>query len=293
MYKHTGNIYGLICICRKEQDNKSLSAKNLSDRMQNSYESKIDVLHSQWMETYKYISINLDSDFQQSYKELLENRLCKKFYSKISTNKRKELRVITDCLLNNYSFSPANFEIFKSFIDCLTKPDIQDQDRTDSAIEQMNSDILQEQKYLKTLVDFIAKDSITPEQFTDLKCIINNLSNSSVSSDYVDKSVKENLEHYLNEMEKYDTIIKNIEIDFKEIENIEKNLQKFVKENQIPNDERLLNEKLRKQEQIIQAIKNENNSRKMECQKLRTEIEKKFNTGIINIIYKLLFDQMP
>ena len=232
MYKHTGNIYGLICICRKEQDNKSLSAKNLSDRMQNSYESKIDVLHSQWMETYKYISINLDSDFQQSYKELLENRLCKKFYSKISTNKRKELRVITDCLLNNYSFSPANFEIFKSFIDCLTKPDIQDQDRTDSAIEQMNSDILQEQKYLKTLVDFIAKDSITPEQFTDLKCIINNLSNSSVSSDYVDKSVKENLEHYLNEMEKYDTIIKNIEIDFKEIENIEKiykNLLKKIK----------------------------------------------------------------
>ena len=282
MYNFMGYIFYNIFMCRPTKDNTSSSAANFSIEIPNNYESKIDVLKAQFTETYEYICDNLDEKLKQSYKNIA-NRMCQKICPKISVNKRKELKITFENLLNNPD--PVNFEIFKSFVDYLTDKLT---DGSDKNIEKIISDISQEQTMLKSFIDLIANSSISPEKINELKTNIDMLLESSVSSEHVDKSVQKKLKDYLHELQKQEENINDIKAKNHELEEIKSILQTFR-----ANENEILNEALRKQEKIIEAMKNENNIRKIECQNLRTELKKKFNTDAINIIYKLLLDRMP
>ena len=137
--------------------------------------------------------------------------------------------------------------------------------------------------------------SASPEKFCQLETLVDTLAENSVSRDYMDATLKDQAKDRLKELQRISTAIKDIDtknctLDFKNAE-----LQVFVKGLKKSNNKKLdvIEEEIKRQQIIMKALRDENNTHKMKFEKTLREETENLNRNIVQIIHKLLAEQMP
>ena len=277
-------------------------------------DKKLEVLRLQLDESQRSISKHLKEESYRKYAQL-EKSFCNidlvdnKMSAIIPINKQEQLQITVDYLLKCNKSSVAKYEMLKTFIDWLNpnnvsanKPknqtaDVVSQTNTTEQRQTINDDIYKEQELLKQVVNLLVEGSASPEKYDQLKTLIDNLAESSVSRDYVDATLKNQAKETLKELQQIHAAIKDIDTKNSVIEAKNTELQVFVKglkkSNSSNSSLEQLEEEIRKQQIIMKTLQDENNVYKKKFERMMTETTEKLNRNMVQIIHKLIAEQLP
>ena len=140
----------------------------------------------------------------------------------------------------------------------------------------------------------MAESDLSPEKFRQLETLIGALAESSVSRDYMDAALKDQTVKILNDLQKMSTSIQDINNRNSSLATRNIELQALLKgvRRRHWSNKSLMDEEIKKQQVILKAMHDENNKCKIELEKLMKEQNESLNKNIVQIIHKLLAEQI-
>ena len=268
---------------------------------------KLEVLQLQLNESYKSIREQLEAESCKKYKKL-ENSVCNVINTTTTAvSKQEQLQVTVDYLLKGNQNSIEKYEMLKTYIDWLTPNNTsanKQKNNTVAVVSQAiiieetktrNDDINKEQEIMKQILNFLAEGSASPEKFCQLETLVDTLAENSVSREFMDATLKDQVKDRLKELQRISTAIKDIDTKNCTLEMNNAELQDFVKGLKKSNSNKLdvIEEEIKRQQIVMKVMRDENNTHKMKFEKMLTEATENFDRNIVQIIHKLLAEQMP
>ena len=277
------------------------------NKIKSHLDKQLEVLQLQLNESQRSVGKQLD---EESYKKFtkLESHVCNVIDTKMPVlSKQDQLQITVDYLSENNQSSVEKYEMLKTCVDWIAVNDLPANKQKNKAVDIIthtsiteqrniaNDDIYKEQELLKQVINLMAEGSATPEKFRQLETLIDSLAESSVSHDYMDSTLKDQAKERLNELQKICIVMKDIDTRNSELEIKNKEMQVFVKGLKKSNRYNLdqIDKEIKKQQIIMKAVQNENNIYKMKLEKMKTEATENLNRNILQIIHKLLAEQIP
>ena len=277
-------------------------------------DKKLEVLRLQVDESQRSISKRLKEKSYRKYAQL-EKSFCNiglvdnKMPAIIPINKQEQLQITVDYLLKCNQSSVEKYEMLKTFIDWINPnnasankrknqtADVVSQTNITEQRQTINVAIYKEQELLKQVVNLSVEGSASPEKYGQLETLIDTLAESSVSRDYMDVTLKNQAKETLKELQQMHAAIKDIDTKNSAIEATNTELHVFVKglkkSNSTNSNPDQLEEEIRKQQIIMKALQDENNVYKKKFERMMTETTEKLNRNIVQIIHKLIAEQLP
>ena len=302
-----------ITFCRTQIDCR-LSASDYPsstdfDKMMNQMDEKLEVLQLQLHESNRSISRQLEKEAYLKYSKL-ESRLCNMAATKtkrVSLDKHEQLMITVNSLLESNHVSVEKFEILKTFVDCIAvnnnismhkqqdneTVNVGDQAAIAASNQLVDDDIFMERKVLKQIIKIVAESSVSLEKFEQLRTLIDVLAESNVSRDYVDVTLKKQAMDRLDNLQKIVIAIRNIDNKNTALEERNSELQRFIGEMKKQNNDVLVTDEIKNHLLIIKAMKDENNKFKTKFDKMMTKMNDNLNKSVVQMIQKLLAEQMP
>ena len=293
----------LIYIFSEKQSINLLLTDDFS-KIRSHLDRKLDVMQLQLNEAHKFLSSQLKEESYINYTKL-ENSVYKLVNSKVPINEQERLEVTVNCLLESKQISVEKYEMLKTFIDLVVAKNLSWNQQNESvntlleasaAVKQMpaNEDIFKQQKLLKQVINLMAERNVSLEKFRELETLIGVLAGSSISRDYMDTTLKDETMKRLDDLQRLSVSIQDINTTNCALKKRNAELQEFIdkmKEKNRPYTT-LMDEEIRKQQIIIKAMEDESNIYKMNFETMMKEEAENLNKNIVQIIHKLLAEQI-
>ena len=268
---------------------------------------KLEVLQLLLNESYRSIREQLEEESCKKYAKWVSNVCNVNNTTTTAVSKEEQLQITVDYLLKGNTNSIEKYEMLKTYIDWLTPNNTsanKQKNNTVNVVSQAisteetktrNDDINKEQEIMKQIINFLVDGSASPEKFCQLETLVDTLAENSVSRDYIDATLKDQAKDRLKELQRISTAIKDIDTKNCTLEMKNAELQVFVKGLKKSNNNKLdvIEEEIKRQQIIMKALRDENNTHKMKFEKTLREETENLNRNIVQIIHKLLAEQMP
>ena len=298
-------------MCRAQQtDIYSPKSDDDFNKIKSHLDSKLEVLQLQLNESHKRISKQLEDKYYLKY-ITLENHICNKVDNETpALSKQEQLQRTVDYLLKNNQSSFKQYEMLKTFVDWIAatklKASRQQKNKTTSVaaessepdsieIKTSDDDIYKEQEILNQIIHLLAENSVSPEKFCQLETLIDTLAGNSVSHSYIDSALRDQARERIKDLQQMSATVTDINYKNSTLEKRNAELQIFVNELKKSSSSNLdlMEKEINKQQMLIKAVQDESNTHKIKFEKMLTEASENLNRNIVQIIHKLLAEQIP
>ena len=280
------------------------------NKIKSHLDTKLEVLQLQLNESHNSIREHLEEEYYQKYTKL-ENYVCNVIGTKMSTlSKQEQLQITVDYLLENNQNSIEKYEMLKIFIDFAAanklRANKQQKSKTISIItttskfgsaetKTSDDDIYKEQELLNHVIHLLVESNVSVKKFCQLETLMETLAESSVSRDYMDSALRDQAKENLKYLQKISAAITSTDHKNTTLETRNTELQAFIKElkKSKRNNSVLMEKEIKMQQIIMKTVQDENNTHRMKLEKMMTKATENLNRNIVQIIHKLLAEQMP